>query len=473
LRVIGTGIDYSRRAPLFGAFDEQAFAAAILRSLEDRGELIRKLTRTSTTATTYRREVERVRTTDLGDPRLAGWCFLISEEDPRCDEIIRILRPLSKHRAMKDPESPVTFSARDTGPDAYLDWLIENYSPLDRERLPYYVLIVAGPDQIPFSFQSMLDSAAAVGRLDFESLDGLAVYVDKIMRLESSELPVCSRECLFFAPEHGIDDATYFSRRYMAEPLAEHVSTKCGFPVRRMFGKDADKNNLAECLRTTRAALVYTASHGLGAPDEPLEVQKRYNGAICCQNYSPDPMKEWLFGADDVPSDCAFLEGSVFFQFACFGYGTPAESDFAHWVGGNPKNADVDFVAALPKALLAHPKGPLAFVGHLDTAWLHGFDDPDDPHIIERWHPRIAPFVRSVETLLQMQPVGLAMSDMNKRYDLGNAQLASTYDRMQKKKIKLTPEFHASLVNAFITRNDAQNYMVFGDPAARLRIPEE
>ncbi len=50
------------------------------------------------------------------------------------------------------------------------------------------------------------------------------------------------------------------------------------------------------------------------------------------------------------------------------------------------------------------------------------------------------------------------------RYDLYNAFLTNTYDRMQRGK-QMPSEFHKKLVNQFITRSDAQNYMILGDPA--------
>ena len=63
-----------------------------------------------------------------------------------------------------------------------------------------------------------------------------------------------------------------------------------------------------------------------------------------------------------------------------------------------------------------------------------------------------------------------AMAPMSTRYDLYNAFLTNIYDRMQRGKLQVTPEFQKKFVNHFITRSDAQNYMVLGDPAARLRI---
>ena len=218
---------------------------------------------------------------------------------------------------------------------------------------------------------------------------------------------------------------------------------------------------------------MYTASHGLSASSSNLELQKQVNGAICCQR-SPAARgrQEWLFTADDVPSDRPFLEGAVFFQFACFGYGTPAESDFAHWLGGEPDSvtANEDFVAALPKRLLAHPRGPVAFIGHVDTAWLHGFDDPQLPFPVDVWDRRIGPFVQALNGLLTTEPVGRAMTALNERYSTTNAMLTGAYDRLMRGKSKPTPEFWSKLADTFILRSDAQNYMVFGDPAARLRI---
>jgi hypothetical protein len=102
---------------------------------------------------------------------------------------------------------------------------------------------------------------------------------------------------------------------------------------------------------------------------------------------------------------------------------------------------------------------------------MHGFiDDPDTPDILDRWHRRIEPFVSALNQLLAAQPVGLAMTSMNKRYDVQNALLTNTYDRIQRGKQQITNAFKRQLATAFITRSDAQNYMVFGDPAAGLRI---
>jgi hypothetical protein len=326
---------------------------------------------------------------------------------------------------------------------------------------------------VPFRFQSFLDASAAVGRLDFEDLDDLAAYVEKVMALESAPAPVVERQAIFFAPDDGPADATHFSRRFMADPLARMAERELGFGVKRLMEENATRVHLQENLQATHPALVYTASHGLGAPAEPIETQLRLNGSIVCQSEGRESLRERLFGAADIPREEPFLEGAVFFQFACFGYGTPARSDFVDWdLSLQPQNAARDFVAALPRRLLAHPRGPIAYLGHIDTAFLHGFDDPEDPDLGQRWSPRLKPFIEAVKNLLNVQPVGLALQNMNMRYNNANAYLTNLLENSAAHGTGPSREQLPRIASTYILRNDAQNYMVLGDPAVRLRVPE-
>ena len=471
MKITGMGLDLSGN-PLFQPVDEDRFADALVSALKRNSEPVQKLSMTTSQGVSFKGEVERT-TPNPGNPREAGWSFLISSTDPQRIEIQDIIKPLALHRAMKDPESPLLYNCE--SPDEWLDWLNDNYYALQLKgkQVPQYVLIVGSPEQIPFHFQSVLNTSAKVGRIDLDSLDDLKNYVDKIIRIEKTADPLVTREVILFAPDAGPEDPTYFSQKYMAKPLAEHIQDQLGLSSYTMLGPDATKKNLLASLLAKKPALIYTASHGLGAINDSFEIQKQYNGAICCQHLGQLNL-DALFSAKDVPFDQPFLEGAVFFQFACFGYGTPAESDYAHWLDGVPKKyTDRDFVAALPKRLLAHPRGPIAFIGHLDTAFLHSFADPREPNILERWHTRIAPFVRAVDELLGVQPSGLAMQDMNHKYSACNALITNTYDRERRGKLMWTRELKASFLDNWITRSDAQNYMIFGDPGVSLRIPLE
>lgn len=468
MKISGLGLDLDG-TPLFPPIDEDQVADSLVQSLAHNAPGVKKATATTSGAVSYRGETQRI-VVDPGDPRVAGWAYLVNEDDPQLNTIKEIMRPLAEHRGMEDPESPLLYHGEEE--EKWFDWLHDSYYSLDLDgkKTPQYILIVGSPQQVPFLFQSVLDTAANVGRVAFDSLDDLQTYVEKVIRLDTADAPVVDRESVFFAPDAGLPDPTYFSREYMALPMAAHVRDTFNMNTVKIIGGEATKQNLETALRTRRPGLVYTASHGLGLTNQPFDMQKRLNGAICCQTSGQLTLDD-LFKAEDIPTD-PFLEGAIFFQFACFGYGTPAMSDYAHWLDNVPEQyTEADFVAALPKKLLAHPRGPIAYIGHLDTAFLHGFADVEDPYILDRWHTRIAPFVTAVDKLLGVQPSGYAMLDMNTRYSVCNAMITSTYDRYQRAPFEWTPERKQKFLDRWITRGDAQNYMVLGDPGVRLRLP--
>jgi hypothetical protein len=476
MAILVMGISHKDHSLLVDPIDDNDFAKTLLQTFPQNIEEMQKVTRATTRASTFREEVERKPSVDLGDPVAAGWTFIINENDPQRDQIIDAINPLTIHRGMDDPSHPMIFNNEPK--EEWSNWIAENYFTIEKRNPPRYALIVGGPDEVPFHFQSFLATAASVGRIDFDSIDDLKTYIEKVIRLEKASSTTVSRQVLFFAPDAGWPDPTYYSNAYMAKPLSDHVKTNLGFETQDLMGRMATKNELLQSLKASAPALVYTASHGLGAKNESLEEQKRLNGAICCQRSSNQINEtEWLITAEDIPNnpDQPFLEGSIFFQFACFGYGTPSESDFMHWLGRNELNAEADFTAAIPKKLLSHRRGPIGYIGHVDTAWLHGFDDPnspDSPRIMgEKWHPRIQPFVGALESLLQVNPTGMAMGDMGRQYNFLNARLTDAFDLLKRGKIRNTSQFQAGLSDTFIYRTDAQNYMIFGDPAARLRIP--
>jgi len=472
MQILAMGLDRKGKR-LFPPLEESAMQQDLLKALKRNTPHVQRLARTSSRAAVFRGEQAR-RVVDRGDPKAAGWAFLVADKDPKKAAYIDALGALAKARGMGDPKVPLLFDG--SGPDAWSDWMNDRYYALDLagRKSPGYVLIVGGPEQVPFGFQSMLDTVASVGRLDFDRIEDLVAYAAKILRLETARAPAVTREALFFATDAGTQDPTYFSRKYMAEPLAAYAKTSHNFKVTQIMGDEATKAALLAALRKTTAALVYTASHGLGATTESQEVQEKYNGAICCQTKGQLTLDD-LLSADDVPATDAMCEGAVFFQFACYGYGTPAQSEYAHWLpeswGKAQPNVPHDFVAALPKKLLANPRGPVAFIGHLDTAFLHGFADPNQPNTVDRWSTRIYPFKRAIDQLLGVQPSGLAMEGINERYAVCNAMLTNASDRMQRGTMTWTEDSLRTFVDTWITRGDAQNYLVLGDPAARLRIP--
>jgi len=470
MEIMGFGIDYTTRQPLVDPQDEHDIYKAIINSMPH--ETLPGLTATTTSSRVFRLGIERRRYPNLGDPLEVGWKYLIHEDEPNRDEIIDIIKPLAIHRGMKDPDQPLIYN-KDLDEYSWWSWLRKFSWSLSFHRRPYYVFIIGGPEEIPFRFQAILDSTSAVGRVHFNTLAELQNYVDKVIRLENSN-PVVNREAVFYATDGGITDPTFFSREFMVKPLSNYVENVLKFNTKKLMGDEATKQNFVDILENSKPALVYTASHGLGAPNEDLQTQKRYNGAICTQEMHTThlPLHDCIYSADDVIPNTNYLEGSLFFEFSCFSYGTPWVSDYDHWLGKSTINSHEDFISALPMELLAHPNGPIGFIGHVDTAWLHGFADPQNPFIIDKWHSRLGPFQHAVNEVLQRSSFGLILNSMNKGFDIGNATITNFYDMCRRTGDMdlLTLEEESFFVENWITRSDAQNYMLFGDPGTYVQV---
>ena len=122
--------------------------------------------------------------------------------------------------------------------------------------------------------------------------------------------------------DFGPSDPTFYSANYLVKPISEYISSKLHFKTKTLLGGQSSKSNLMQSLKQNKPALVFTASHGAGFLNENFLTQKKLNGAIYCQGGEDIPLDDILFTSYDIPVDEAFLEGAIFFQFACFGYGT-------------------------------------------------------------------------------------------------------------------------------------------------------
>lgn len=405
----------------------------------------------------------------LDDPAAAGWRVLINPTDPRAADLVAAIKPLAE--AYGASSEPLLYEGKATA----WDWIERVFLPM--EDRPYYVLILADPESVPFGLQAALGVCAAVGRLDFDLPEQLDVYVEKLLRHRRGEMSTQAR-AVFFAPDADRDDdgdydVTYYSRRYMADPLANFTKDRLQFEVDRYMGSDATVANLLEYWAHDNPSLCYSASHGLAAVDQPTEVQMAYNGSVVAQG-------EEILHAELVPIDRPVMPGGVYFQFACHGYGTPAISDYSHWlpqVGLPRQYAARSFVAALPKRLLANPLGPIAYIGHVDDAFLSGFAYDEAPELAEllpdRYHDRLHPYRNAcVELLRNSRPVGLALRSFRDKYSTLNGTLTTLRDDIARGFLPASVRMELALAEAFIRRADAQNFLLLGDPGARLRIEE-
>jgi len=215
-------------------------------------------------------------------------------------------------------------------------------------------------------------------------------------------------------------------------------------------------------LRGSAPGLLFTASHGLGLAGGDPKLQKALNGALLCQDWKGgEPGESMFFTAESVPDDAGLL-GTIAMHFACFGGGTPMVSDFPDpKTHQRPPLAPAPFIAALPQRLLSHENGgALAVIAHIDRAFPCSF------HWDGARSPQYGAFRDTLVQLMWGVPVGAAFEAFNKKYaELAAALLA----KQQKPGMAVLPALLAGWATAC---GDSRNFVVFGDPAVRLRFPE-
>ncbi len=410
---------------------------------------------------------------NAGDLASAGWGLVMSVDlDPAIREALGVL--VDHRRAYAERDDMRLFRELTYLPgESKLDFQVRNGAapgPVEPRNIPYYILIVGGPEAIPFDFQYSLDLQYAVGRLDFESPTDYAAYAQAVVEFESSG-SLMPRRAVFFGVQNEDDVPTQLSVEHLVEPLARRLGRSCpDWDIEVIIRELATKNRLAALLGGEETpALLFTASHAVrfksGSPRQSAD-----QGAILCADWPGPrswhgrgslPVDFYLAGAD-IREDVR-LDGLINFHFGCFSAGTPRFSPFGDNcfgqgdVSNDTPYAPRAFISRLPQRLLS--KGALAVIGNVGQPFATSF-------MWGKTGGQVQAFEGTFNDLFDGLPVGLAMEYFDQRH----AELASDLVLAQsaqgdrgKIEIGLTQE---AIWTAY---NDARSYVILGDPAVRLR----
>ncbi|HEX4953390.1 MAG TPA: hypothetical protein VF017_08360 [Thermoanaerobaculia bacterium] len=425
-----------------------------------------------------RREVERRREGDLGgrwgvlekDLASSGWAVLFpAEGDP---EVRRALEPLL---ALRREEAGRHYRQLE-GPEGYRPG--EGFRELaqrlglspdapDPERFPCHLLLVGGPEQIPFEIQERLGRSYNVGRLAFDTAAEHGSYARSVVAQARGEGPK-RRELAFFGARNPGDGAMAKTCDRLVAPLARRTAEKAaGRPVAAHLADAATKARLGELLGgAATPALLFAAAHGISwGAGHPR--QREEQGALVCQDFPGDQAwagrgpipPEHTFAAADLVGRDADLSGLVAFLFACHGWGTPELDAYPERESGEPRRlAPAPLLARLPQRLLAHPGGgALAVIGHLERTWGYSF-------LWKGLGDHRQPFEEGLDMLLDGLPVGAALEPFRDRALRLRVELAEEIESLRAGEIRE----HESLVALYTAAHDARNYFLLGDPAVKL-----
>jgi hypothetical protein len=430
---------------------------------------------------------------DAGDPDSLPeqrW-GLVVPEGPVGDRLLGLIEPLRLARQREQDDNPVRIyrvPAAMSGEDAYR-WQQNVYwdESVAEEDVPRYLLILGELDQVSLDLQRLLAADCAIGRLAFSDDHGYASYVDKVLRCER-EPPVAPARSLFYTVRDGTAATTIGYRALMTPSLerARERKEKGDFRAGEILELDGQSPSSLEALLEQAArpgpSVLFSMSHGVGAPRggwRSIEEQRALQGALSLGG------GRRLTGAD--MADRPFLPGGAWFCLACFGGGTPAVSEYAHWLSSLkaagrfpgrldavlsslPRAGERPFVASLPRAVLASPRGPQAVIAHVDLAWTYSFQDMG---AVARSRP--SRFQHLFKAFVDGKRVGLAYRELFRFFSETSVALTELLAAEEAAAFKGAPSAEdaqrkAEKANLWMLQRDLAGYVLLGDPAARLHV---
>ena len=388
----------------------------------------------------------------------AGWGVVWADAATR-SAVKPLLEPLLelRRKLAGDLYSEYTYEPGQSARD-FLDGTNGIPGPADADvSAPYYLLLVGDPGLLPFEFQQQLDLRYAVGRLFFEAADDYAAYARAVVAAENGEA-IRSQRASFFAVKHENDPVTELCVDQLVDPLADEIAGLAGWSAEKRIGPSADREALAQMLEcSTRPSVLLAAGHSPVLPPGD-ESQRDFQGSIVTSEW-PGPEREVAVGPEHTftAADLAEgldLTGLIVLLVGCYTGGTPRYDAFLE--KERVVRAEAPFVARLAQALLA--RGAAGVVSHVDSLYLHSFAWPGSAG-----RPQHQTYGDMLFHLAKRRRLGHAMEPFGRRYGELAGYLMSA--RLQPQKV--AEEAYAAY---WIGYHDARQYVILGDPAARLAL---
>lgn len=395
---------------------------------------------------------------------------------PRGDRLLSLVRPLLESRRAEQGGAPIPEIR--VPPDLNAsDARKFRISALPPEA-PRYWLALGDFHEISLDTTSAFATQYFVGRLGFSNDDDYAAYADKVLHWEKFPSTATQGQTILCSVRDETA-ATALANRSLMRPLEDLCTTEREW---KRFGTSnvlplqaTSFSDLISFFQRGEPNVVLSASHGAGPPRGgygTVEEQQRLSGAMCVG-------RDVLTG-DDIARG-PFLPGSIWFYFACYGAGTPAQSSYEPWLRelvaqkaipqntvemalkGLAKNA---FLGALPKAALANPNGPIAILGHVDLAWSLSFADAG-----ARGERHTMRFLGAMRALVEGRRAGIAHGELTRFLLDTSHALTQMYDEEKRGTAPINDRVReVRKAQLWLRRHDLGHYILLGDPAVRLPL---
>lgn len=338
-------------------------------------------------------------------------------------------------------------------------------------RLPYYLLIYGGPEQVPWGIQYALAATRAVGRLPLEGT-ALDNYVNALLA-DFKDDAADPYTAVTWGVDTDPDDITHLMRTHLAAKVHAEFLRDSEMGSERSVFLDgladpaaATVGRLIDTLARRRPGIVVTTSHGLTGPLDDVERMRATLGLPVDQAHAALDPKALL--AKWRPA------GAVWYCHACCSAGAEAPSYFAELFDqGSELRPILDgiarsgsMVAPMPIALLGHTRPARAFIGHVEPTFDWTLRNPGNRQV------QTASFVGAIyPNLFQTKPptpVGHAFREVHRNV---GGYLAA-WD-VAKGVYNTGTRNVTDLLAMKLCARDLASLVVLGDPAAMLSLRQD
>jgi hypothetical protein len=327
------------------------------------------------------------------------------------------------------------------------------------DAVPWYLLIVGTPEQIPWQFQYRVQQDAYVGRLDLDP-SGLDRYVGSLL-VDWAASPVVHAKPVIWSVDFGMPDISRLMRRTIADRLAAAFVNDEDHEFEMADGVLSDASathtGLAEALTERHPAFIATSSHGATLPLDDTKAMEAQLGLLV-------DVARTVMDAKALPS----APGAIWYAHACCSAGCDATSSFSGMVAADSTLGQT--LTALGKVgarssllarhLLGGPLPARAFVGHVEPTFDWTLRDKrtgqvTTTNIVEAMYGRLH--------LASRPPIGFALE----AYHRGVGGFWRDYAKARDDQDEHVPGAAEMVKLTKLVASDREAMVLLGDPTVR------
>jgi hypothetical protein len=406
---------------------------------------------------------------DWTDPRI-GWGIVLPD-NPALNAAAKAgaLDASDSVRALVAARSGVVMRYRPGAPRGTLCRYYEDGSAQDiqvaaqawgtaRGKVPRYLMMLGGPEVLPWDLQFLFQADCFVGRLALEG-DALERYIGRLLDDWGDSGAVADSPLVWATAQVG--DITRLMRDCIASPLFNLFQTDGGLAPTFIDGSStaATGDALISALAAHRPGFVATTSHGMTGPLADPARMKADLGLLVDAGYKA--ITPGAFLAAWQP------DGVIWYAHACCSAGSRCSTAFAGLV---PEGSGVEriltavagcgnTIAPFPQALLSAEKPAKAFIGHVEPTFDWSVRQNQTGQFLT--NPLLDSFY---QRLFSGEPIGMALDSCRR---MASSLLNASYGT-ELAALGAGQQRSGEILALQLMANDWRAFVLLGDPACRL-----